>query len=51
MADKLKYIPNYDKQIYLYCTLLLVVGRLDTQINEQTNQNLIESLQSCKANE
>ena len=39
MSDKLMYIPNDDTQNYLYCRLQLVVKkRLDTQLNEPTNQ-------------
>ena len=41
MADKLIFIPNYDTQIYPFCGLQLVVERLHTQLNEQTNQNSI----------
>ena len=41
MADKLIFIPNDDTQIYPFCRLQLVVERLHTQLNEQTNQNSI----------
>ena len=40
MADKFMYIPNDDNQNYPFCRLQL--KRLETQINEPTNQNSIE---------
>ena len=42
MADKLNYIPNDDTLNYPFCRLQLVVERLDTQLNEPTNQNAIK---------
>ena len=40
MADKLMYIPNDDTQNYLFCRLkLMVIKRLNTQLNESNNQN------------
>ena len=37
------YIPNDDTQNYPYCRLLQIVfERLDTQLNEQTNENSIK---------
>ncbi len=33
------YSLNDDKQNYTFCRLQLVVKRLDTQLNEPTNQN------------
>ena len=43
MANKLMYIPDDDTQNNLFCRLQLVVKlkRLDTQLNEPTNQNSI----------
>ena len=41
MANKLIYILNYDTQ-YPFCRLQVVVKRLDTQINEPTNENLLK---------
>ena len=48
MANKLLYIPNDVTQNIPLCRLQLVLKRLDTQLNEPTNQN---SIISCKANE
>ena len=42
MAIKLMYIPNDDPQNYSFCKLQLVVGTLDTQLGEPTNQNSIK---------
>ena len=39
MADKLMYIFNDNTQNYPFCRLQLLVKRLDTQLNEPTNQN------------
>ncbi len=45
MANKLMYIPNDDKQNYFsLCRFQLV----DTQLNEQTNQNLNKIPQGFK---
>ena len=39
MAGKLMYIPNDDTQNYtLYRLQLVILKRLDNQINEPTNQ-------------
>ena len=43
MADKLIYTPNDDKQkLPLYVDYNLWLKRLETQLNELTNQNLIK---------
>ena len=43
IADKLMYIPyNYSQNYPLY------MGRLDTQLNAQTNQNLIKAFKVLK---
>ena len=42
MADKFMYILNDDTQNYPSSRLQLVVKRLDTLLNEPTNQNLIK---------
>ena len=42
MADKWMYIPNVDTQNYHLYRLQLMVERLETQINEPTNQNSIK---------
>ena len=39
MANKLFYVPSDDTLNYPFCKLKLVVERLDTQLNETTNQN------------
>ena len=39
MSDKLMYIPNVNKQNYLFCILQLVVESFDTKLNKPTNQN------------
>ena len=42
MADKLKYILNDDIQNYPFCIIHLRLKRLDTQLNEPTNQNSLK---------
>ena len=42
MADKLMYIPNRFTQNYPIIRLKLVVERLDTQLNEPSNQDYIK---------
>ena len=42
MADKLLNFPNHGTKSYPICRLHLVVGRLNTQLNEPTNQNSIK---------
>ena len=43
MADKLMYIPNDDTQNYSFRSLQLKwLKKLDTQLNEPTNQDLIK---------
>ena len=37
----LQYIPNKGKQNYTFCRLM-AEKRLDTHLNESTNQNLIK---------
>ena len=44
MTDKLMYIPNNDKQ-YISLLFNLWLKRLDTQLNEPTNQNYMKVLQ------
>ena len=36
------YIQNDDSQNYTFCRLQLVVDRLETQLNESTNQSSIK---------
>ena len=42
MSDKLIYIPNDNTQNYPFFRLQLVVEKLNTQLNELTNQNLVK---------
>ena len=42
MYDKLIYIPNDDTQNYPFYRLQLMVEKLDTQLNELTNQNSLK---------
>ena len=42
MIEKLVYIPNVETQNYPFRRLQLVIKRLDTQLNETTNHNLIK---------
>ena len=42
MADKLMYIPNDDTQITPFVNYNKLFKRLDTKLNEPTNQNLIK---------
>ena len=42
------YIPNNDAQNNPFCRLQLVVKRLDTQLDEPTNQNLMKVLNVVK---
>ena len=42
------YMPIDNTQDYPYFTLQLVVERLDTQLNQQTNQNSIKVLKIVK---
>ncbi len=42
MYDKLMYIPNDDKQTFPLCRLQLVIEKMDTQLNEQTNKYSIK---------
>ena len=43
MADKLMFIPHDDAQNYPFSILQLVVETLNTQLNDLTNKNLLQS--------
>ncbi len=42
MTDQLMYNPDDNTQHYPFCILQLWLKRLDTQLNEPTNQNSIK---------
>ena len=42
IANKLIKLPNFVTQKYPFCRLQIVVLKLDTQLNEPTNQNSIK---------
>ena len=41
MADKLMYITKDDTQYYPFCSVILVVGTFDTQLNKPYNHKSI----------
>ena len=42
MVDKLMCIHNDDTQNYPFCKLQIVVERLNTKLNDTTNQNSLK---------
>ena len=48
MADKCMFIPNVNKQNYIFCRLQLMVELIDTQLNKPTNQNPLIFLKVVK---
>ena len=46
MTDKVMYIPNDNTQNYPFCVLVLVVEKINIQLNKPTNQNSLKSPKS-----